>query len=118
MNLRPITHEDRRRRLIEYISDIPFKRAKVIKVKNEKCVLGKHYHLKSDSVFYMLTGKAMYTLKSNRKDSRLERGWLFEEECIFVPKNVVHTFTVYPNSILLEAASEPYDKADEISVTD
>lgn len=113
-----ITHEDKRRRLIEYIKDIPFRRAKVIKVKSEKCILGKHYHLKSDSVFYMLQGKAMFTLKPNRQGASVERGWLFEEECIFVPRNVVHTFEIYPGSILLETASEPYDKEDEIQTTD
>ncbi len=118
MILPVVTHEDKRRRLIEYISDIPFKRAKVIKVKGEKCILGKHYHNNNDSVFYMLSGKASYVLKPNRPNAKIEQGWIFDEECIFVPRGVVHTFTVYPHSILLEAASEPFNKEDEIQVTD
>jgi len=113
-----ITHEDKRRRLIEYISDFAVKRCKVIKVKNEKTILGRHYHNKSDSVFYMLSGKAIYTLKANRPNARIDRGWLFDEEALFVPRGVVHTFEVFPGSILLEACTEPYDKSDEIEATD
>lgn len=109
-----ITHEDRRRRLIEYISDTPFKRAKVIKVKDEKCFLGQHYHTKSDSIFYVLTGKVTFVTQSIRKGARINRGWLFEEECLFVPKEVIHRFTAYPGTILLEVCSEPFDKNDEI----
>ena len=52
MRLHPIRHEDDRRILTEYISDIPFKRAKVIETKG-KVTLGKHYHNNNDSVFYM-----------------------------------------------------------------
>lgn len=113
--LKPVvTHEDKRRRLIEWISDTPVRRCKVIKVKDKKCFLGNHYHEKSDSIFYMLSGKAIFTTQLIKGSKRIERGWLFDEDCLFVPKGVAHKFEIFPNSILLEAASEPYDKGDEI----
>ncbi len=117
------THEDKRRRLIEYNNGISMKRCKVIKVKDTKCVLGKHYHLKNDSIFYMLSGKAIYYTypvdpTTHKQSGARDRGWLFEEEAMFVPAGVAHTFEVFPNSILLECCSETYDKEDEIPVLD
>lgn len=117
MNLPTTRHEDERRVLTEYIKDIPFRRAKVLETK-KKCVLGNHYHLNSDSVFYVLKGKCSYTLKSRHPRKGMTRGWLFEGECIFVSRGVIHTFTVWPDTIILEAASEPFDKNDEIQATE
>ncbi len=117
MKLYPTRHEDDRRILTEYISGIPFKRAKIIEAKG-KCVLGNHYHNENDSVFYIFKGKTQFTLKSaNDNNARIKRGWMFEGECIFVPRGVIHTFTLYPGTILLETASEIYDPKDEIQVT-
>lgn len=118
MNLPTIRHEDDRRVLTEYISNIPFKRAKVIETKR-KCVLGKHYHNNNDSVFYMLKGKGICTLKSIRRaDAPIKRQWLFEGDCIFVPREIIHRFELFPDTILLETASEPFDPNDEIQVTE
>ncbi len=112
----PITkHEDERRVLTEWIADIPFKRCKIIEVK-QKSVLGNHYHMKSDSIFYIHKGRGKYLLRSIEPKSKNIVGWLFEGDCIFVPKEVIHTFTLLAGTIMLEAASEPYDKTDEISV--
>jgi mannose-6-phosphate isomerase-like protein (cupin superfamily) len=109
-------HEDERRILIEWNKDIPIKRCKVIQTK-DKCILGKHYHNDSDNIFYMLKGKGSYTLRSTIS-SRVERNWLFEGDCLFVPRGVVHTFELLADTIMLEAASEPYNKDDEIQVTE
>lgn len=118
MKLQPTRHEDDRRILTEYISGIPFKRAKVIETK-KKCILGKHYHNESDSVFYVLKGKCNYILKSaHSSTARVKRDWLFEGECLFVARGIAHTFELYPDTILLETASEIYDPKDEIQVTD
>lgn len=114
MRTQPVKHEDDRRVLTEYISDMPFRRAKVIKIK-KKCVLGQHYHKKSDSVFYILQGKGSYKLQPVGT-KKITHDWLFEGECLFVPKDVIHTFELYEGTIMLEAASEPYDKEDEIQV--
>lgn len=114
----PVTrHEDDRRVLTEYISNIPFKRAKVIESKG-KVTLGKHYHKNNDSVFFVLKGKTSYHLKSAHSSTAKEsRGWLFEGECLFVPRGIIHTFNLLPSTIMLESATEPYDKEDEISVS-
>lgn len=109
-------HEDERRTLREWLSDIPVKRCKVIETK-KKSILGNHYHNNSDSVFFMMKGKARYELKPNREGAKVDMGWMFEDDCIFVPRGVIHTFEVWDNSILLEAASEPYNKEDEIQIT-
>jgi len=116
MRLHPIRHEDDRRILTEYISDIAFRRAKVIETKG-KVTLGKHYHNNSDSVFYILRGKGVYILKrANDSRAPTSRSWLFEGDCIYVPRGLIHTFELYPGTIMLETASEPFDKNDEIQV--
>lgn len=114
----PVTrHEDERRILTEYISDIPFKRAKVIESK-DKVTVGNHYHKNNDSVFYVLKGKCNYHLKSAHSTTAKEsRGWLFEGDCLFVSRGIIHTFNLLPETIMLETATEPYDKKDEISIS-
>ncbi len=115
MKLKVIKHEDQRRILTEYISGVSFKRAKVIEVK-EKIALGKHYHKESDSVFYLFKGSGWYYLKPLKGDA--VENVFFEGECLFVPKNVVHTFILEKGSIMLETASEIYNQNDEIQVTE
>lgn len=117
MKLNPTKHEDHRRILTEWISDIPVKRCKIIEMK-EKGELGNHYHNNSDSVFFLMKGKGFYKLKPPRREAKLHRSWMFEGDCIFVPRGVVHTFTLWPGSILLEACSEPYNGNDEIQYTE
>ena len=110
----PVTrHEDNRRILIEYNHEIPFKRNKVMEIK-EKSILGNHYHLENDSMFYILRGKARYTLKSIRPNAEETFGWLYEGECLYVPREFIHTFEVWPQTIMLESASEPFNPNDEI----
>lgn len=114
MKLKPIRHEDDRRVLTEYISGIPFKRAKVLEVK-QKSILGKHYHRENDSVFFLFKGSGRYFLKP--LDGAADEGNLAEGECLFVPRNVIHAFELDAGSVMLETASEIYDKNDEIQVT-
>lgn len=114
MRLPTTRHEDERRVLTEYISDIPFRRAKVIEAKG-KCTVGNHWHRDNDSVFYVLRGKANYELKpALSSQARTSRGWLFEGDCLFVPRGMIHTFILLPETIMLEAATEKYDPKDEI----
>lgn len=110
MNLKPQKHEDNRRILVEWVHDMPIKAVKHIFVK-EKIALGNHYHLKKDEVFHLLKGKG--TVMLTTKDSHT-RDWMFEGETVYVPRGTIHTFLLYPDSILLEAATEPYDPSDEI----
>ncbi len=110
MNYPTIKHEDKRRTLIEWIKDFPVKSMKTIYVK-EKSDLGNHYHLKKDEIFFIAKGKGICILTTKTNQTR---EWLFEGDCVFVEKGTIHTFTMYPDSILLEAATEPYDPIDEI----
>lgn len=112
----PITkHEDERRVLTEWIKDIPFKRCKVLEMK-QKSVVGNHYHMNNDSIFYVLKGRGKYILQSIEPRSKKIIGWIFEGDCIFVPREIIHTFTLLSGTIMLEACSEPYDEKDEIPI--
>lgn len=110
MNYPTVRHEDNRRTLIEWIKDLPIKCIKTIYVK-EKIGLGNHYHLKKDEVFFLAKGKGTYMLTTANS---YKREWIFEGDCVFVPRGTIHTFLLYPDSILLEAATEPYEPSDEI----
>ncbi len=115
MKLQPIRHEDERRVLTEYISGISFKRAKVLEVK-VKSKLGRHYHKKNDSVFFLLKGEGIYSLQP--LGGLIEEATFKEGDCLFVPRNVIHTFELDAGSIMLETSTETYDKEDEISATE
>ncbi len=112
MILKTFTHEDDRRILTEWIQDISVKSVKSIYVK-EKSILGNHYHNKKDEIFYIQNGKGICILKTPH-GKILKRQWMFEGECIYVPKGTVHSFEMFAGSILLEAATEPYNHEDEI----
>lgn len=105
-----IKHEDSRRTLVEWVKDLPIRCIKTIYVKT-KMPLGNHYHLKKDEVFYLLKGKGVAILTTPKT---YKREWIYEGDCIYVPRGTIHTFNLYPDSILLEAATEPYDPIDEI----
>lgn len=111
MKLKPVKHEDDRRILTEYISGIPFKRAKVLVVK-QKSQLGRHYHKKNDSVFYLLKGEGISSLQP--LGGLIEEATMKEGDCLFVPRNVIHTFELDAGSIMLENSTETYDQEDEI----
>lgn len=104
MNITPNLHEDERRKLIEWIPDFPMRTSKVL-IAKEDCELGNHYHNEKDSLFYLLQGEGEYNTGFE---------WLPIEGTVFVPKGVPHTFKVKKGSIMLEAASTPYDPDDEI----
>ena len=115
MKIIPNRHEDDRRVLVEWNKDIPMARCKTIYAKG-KCTLGKHYHLKNDSIFFIVKGRALCVLQ-DLKGRILKRQWLFEGDTIFVPTEVVHTLTLLPETIMNETASLPYDSQDEIPFT-
>ena len=116
MKLQTYRHDDKRRTLIEWVKDTPIRSIKTILVK-EKIPLGRHYHDNKDEIFYLLKGRGRMFLKSAH-DSKavLHKSWVFEGDCIYVQRGTIHVFELLPDSILLEAATEPYNEKDEIAV--
>ncbi len=105
----PVTkHEDKRRILSEWIANFPITTTKVIEVK-EDSELGNHYHRYKQDFFYLLKGEGRYCIGD-------ETGEFKEGDCITALQNQAHTIFLKAGSILLEASTTPYDKADEISV--
>jgi|SRR5215813_11767058 len=101
-------NEDHRRMLIEWISDEPFRQAKVVIAKSSDPI-GNHYHLKKDEKFLLLSGKAISVQIGDSECSNIVGPHLFE-----VPAGAFHTFILEPGSILLGVATQPHDPEDEI----
>lgn len=99
-------HIDNRRTLIEWIADSPIRSCKVVIAKGDTEV-GNHYHLLKDEYFYLLSGEGEYKLGDDDFKSMID--------VVFVPKGLRHTFKLKEGSVLLGAASEPFDVNDEIT---
>ena len=99
------THEDNRRKLIEWVSDYPIRACKVVVAKKD-CVVGEHYHKEKDEIFYLLNGNGEVIL-----DGKAEK--LNEGDVVFVSRNIKHSFALDNNSILLGACSKPFDPNDD-----
>jgi mannose-6-phosphate isomerase-like protein (cupin superfamily) len=99
-------HEDDRRILIEWVRDYPVKFCKAIIIKSGN-EIGNHYHLKKEEIFYLLKGSGTADLDGVTQDFK-------EGDCIFIPKGQLHAFKLKKGSILLGAATEPYNPEDEI----
>ena len=102
------THEDERRTLIEWITDEPFRSAKVVIAKGEQ-VIGKHFHKKKDEAFLLLSGKAKKVVIDGIEEWNVlpVRKW-------FIPRGVKHEFVLEKGSVLLGVGSEAFDPEDEI----
>lgn len=102
------SHEDERRLLVEWVADAPFRSAKAIVAKSGN-VIGDHYHNRKDEVFFLLAGRAKRVVVGDRQefDVAAPRKWR-------VPKKVYHVFELEPGAVLLGAATEKFDPADEI----
>lgn len=109
MNIKPFKHEDDRRILTEWISNSEVRTCKILEVKQDS-VLGNHYHNKKVDTFYLLKGYGTYKIGD-------EEGIMYEGKCLRAEIGQPHTFSLRAGSILLESASTPYDKEDEIQIT-
>lgn len=107
MNLPVTKHEDHRRTLIEWVNDFPIRSCKVV-IPHFGFDIGDHHHLKKDEIFYLLKGYGQVKLDGDKHYFR-------EGDCILVKRGVRHSFNLAEGSILLGAATEPFDKDDEIS---
>ena len=109
MNLPTHKHEDNRRTLTEWIADFPIRCCKVVEMK-EDGVLGNHYHKNKQDFFYLLKGTGYYWIGGNG-------GTINEGDCLTALPIEPHSFELKAGSILLEASTTPYDKEDEISLS-
>lgn len=98
-------HEDNRRKLIEYVADMPIRTCKALVVK-EDTVLGDHYHKLKDEIFYLLKGSGTVTLDGVTSPFN-------ENDIVHAKAGVKHTFNLLEGSILLEAGTEPFDATDD-----
>jgi hypothetical protein len=101
------THEDNRRRLIEF-GQGPFAVCKALTAK-EGCIVGEHYHRNKDESFLLLSGKATRVVIGDleRFDQEAPQEW-------HVPRGTYHVFELEEGSVLIGTASEPFDQEDEI----
>jgi len=98
-------HEDSRRKLIEWVKDYPIRSCKVIIAKDD-CVVGDHYHNHKTELFYLLSGEGEYQLD-------IDGDWKPLTDVVFAPKGMRHIFKLRKDSVLLSAASKPFDSKDE-----
>jgi mannose-6-phosphate isomerase-like protein (cupin superfamily) len=97
-------HEDERRILIEWVRDYPVRFCKAIIIKSGT-EIGDHYHKEKEEIFYLLKGMGTVALDGATRDFK-------EGDCIFIPKGQNHSFKLEEGSILLGAATKPYDPKD------
>ena len=98
-------HDDERRILTEWIKDFPIRSCKVVEAKKD-CIVGNHYHKNKDEIFYLLKGSGEVELDG--LSEILQIG-----DIIYIPANQKHAFELTKGSILLGAATKPYDPNDE-----
>ena len=99
-------HEDGRRILVEWATG-NFKECKVAVMKSPG-ILGDHWHADKDEVFLLLSGRASQVVIGNKLSLNMVGPCVFE-----VPRGTYHRFVLEAGSVLLGAATELYDKADE-----
>lgn len=101
-----IKHEDHRRTLIEWIQDFTVRSCKIV-VAHNGFEIGNHYHKEKDEIFYLFKGIGSVELDGEKE--------MFKEgDIVYVPKGCRHTFNLKEGSILLGAATKPFNENDEI----
>ena len=97
--------------LIEWISDTPFRSAKVVVAKSQQAI-GRHYHRNKDEIFLLLSGRAVRAVVGGDVSANVEAPAKWE-----VPAGAYHEFELEAGSVLLGAATRPFDPEDEIGVS-
>lgn len=102
-------HEDERRFLLEWIPDMLFRSAKAVVAKRDS-VIGNHYHRNKDEVFFLLSGTARRVVMGGHEELGVSapRKW-------FAERGTRHLFELEKGAILLSAATDVFDPADEIT---
>lgn len=104
-----LNHEDERRLLVEWIPDMVFRSAKAVIAKRDS-VIGNHYHRNKDEVFFLLSGRAHRVVVGGHEELGVSapRKW-------FAERGMRHLFELQKGAILLSAATDIFDPADEIT---
>jgi mannose-6-phosphate isomerase-like protein (cupin superfamily) len=100
-----LKHEDNRRTLIEWIQDAPVRSCKIV-IAKEDTEIGGHHHDKKDEIFYLLSGKGEYKLD--------EAEFAPLNKVLYIRRGTKHSFRLSKDSVLLGAATEPFNPNDEI----
>jgi len=100
-------HEDERRLFIEWIEDTQVSSLKVLIMKSDN-VVGNHYHKKKDEYFFLLSGTAKKVVIGMEEYNNISAPFKW-----VVPKNTPHSFDLINGSILLSAATKPFEPGDD-----
>jgi quercetin dioxygenase-like cupin family protein len=102
-----LTHEDERRILIEWFTAPDgagrMAQLKVVAAKQTPTRIGRHYHRRKTEVFYLLWGRGTVNGEPIEIGTR-----------VLVLPGEVHAFDLEAGSVLLGAATAPYDPDDEV----
>jgi len=100
-------NEDERRCFIEWVEDTEVCSLKALIMKSD-AIVGEHYHKKKDEYFLLLTGTAKKVIIGSEEYININAPYKW-----VVPKNTSHLFDLEKGSILLSAATKPFDHADD-----
>lgn len=99
------SHADSRRELLEWVTDSSIRACKVVRAL-EDCVVGNHYHRLKHEIFCLIEGAGSVTIDGNTE-------FLVVGESLLIRRGVMHSFRLAKGSILLGAATEPFDSTDD-----
>lgn len=108
-----VAHEDERRRLSAIFNgEFIAKQVKLINVKKAS-TLGNHYHYYSE-LFYVLQGKATYTLENvNTRERQLLK--LKAGDRVIIGPEIAHKAEMEKGTVMVEATEEPYQPSNNMS---
>jgi len=102
-----LINEDERRCLIEWIDSTQVCSLKALIMKSDN-VVGKHYHKKKDEYFLLLSGTANKVVIGMEEYTNIKAPFKW-----VVLKNTFHSFDLENGSILLSAATKPFEPGDD-----
>lgn len=105
-----ITHNDNRRTIYDFAQG-NFKSLKAVVIK-ERVAVGDHYHNNKDEVFFLAVG-CIEELTIGEKVVKD----IFPPYLIEVTRGLYHKFICTPGTIIFGAATEEFDKNDEIKLS-
>lgn len=112
------THEDDRRKLVDWSDGLETKTCKVI-VAKEDCTLGKHYHKLKTERFMLVHGEAEMERDTELMFGKMHSNFRAQKHSMalhlpyVVVPNVVHTFYLKKGAVLIALIDRVYDPEDD-----